>query len=113
MLTAATGILIDGPINSINHNVEQIIDSVTCMYEQMRVMACRYEAQFETVFGQVAEILQTVHQVIQRQKAEMQRMAKGLTGDLKKRAEKAQREIQVLISSCVFPGLNNIIRDSN
>ena len=92
------GILIDGPINSINQNVEQIIDSVTCMYEQMRVMACRYEAQFETIFGQVEKILQTVHQIIQTQRAQVQAMASQLTGNLKKKAEQTQKDVQVIHS---------------
>ena len=57
MLTAAAGLLIDGPVSSINYNVEQIIDTLTCMYDQMRIMACRYDADFRTIFDQVGEIL--------------------------------------------------------
>ena len=57
MLTAAMGMLIDGPVGSINHNLDQVVNSLTCMYEQMKVMACRYQVQFQSIFQQVGEML--------------------------------------------------------
>jgi hypothetical protein len=61
ILTAGMGFLIDGPLNSINFNVEQIVHSLTCMYSQMKTMACRFKTNFKNIFGQVAKILKTIH----------------------------------------------------
>ena len=33
LLTLATGLLIDGPVTTINENLEQVIKSLTCMYK--------------------------------------------------------------------------------
>ncbi len=43
------GLLLDGPIESINYNVEQVVKSLTCMYAEMKRMACRYEREYITL----------------------------------------------------------------
>jgi hypothetical protein len=58
MLTAATGLLLDGPIKSINYNIEQIINSLSCMYNEMSVMACRFQVQFESILTEVQYVLE-------------------------------------------------------
>ncbi|XP_059079797.1 protein sneaky-like [Tigriopus californicus] len=94
MLTAAMGILIDGPINNINYNVEQIIGSVTCMYEQMKTMACRYDIQFRNVFDQVAGILEDIHEIVQEQRQQIAEMASHLSQDLQAEVRAHQRRVQ-------------------
>jgi hypothetical protein len=58
MLTAATGLLLDGPIKSINYNIEQIINSLSCMYNEMSLMACRFQVQFESILEEVKYVLE-------------------------------------------------------
>lgn len=94
MLTAAMGILIDGPISNINYNVEQIIGSITCMYEQMKTMACQYDIQFGNVFDQVAGILEKVHEIIQEQRKQIAEMATHLSQDLQAQAQSQKRKIE-------------------
>eukprot|EP00095_Tigriopus_kingsejongensis_P011211 maker-scaffold263_size232787-snap-gene-1.30 protein:Tk11211 transcript:maker-scaffold263_size232787-snap-gene-1.30-mRNA-1 annotation:"hypothetical protein LOTGIDRAFT_155733" len=94
MLTAAMGLLIDGPIGSINYNIEQVIQSLTCMYDQMRILACQYDAQFRTIFDQVGTILEDVYTIVKEQRRQMAEMTQKLTGELKAQAEKRQRQIE-------------------
>ena len=44
ILTAAMGLLLDGPLHRMN--VAEITNSITCMYEQMRTLACKYDNWF-------------------------------------------------------------------
>ena len=40
MLTLAVGFLMDGPIDSIQTNLEKLTDSFLCMYNQAKQIAC-------------------------------------------------------------------------
>ena len=40
LLTVVLGLLIEGPVNSINYNINQIIESTICMYNSMKNTAC-------------------------------------------------------------------------
>ena len=35
LMTAAFGFLLDGPINTIDFNVQEVVRAITCMYEQV------------------------------------------------------------------------------
>lgn len=94
ILTAAMGLLLDGPINSINYNVEQIVASLTCMYSQMKIMACRFRVNFESVFGQVAAILESLHADLQKRLKRISKEVEQLTGEAKRKALEAKRETE-------------------
>lgn len=57
MLTAATGLLLDGPVKSINYNLEQIVNSLSCMYNEMSQMACHFQIQFTSILGSIEDIV--------------------------------------------------------
>ena len=40
MITLATGFLLDGPLDSIQTNLEKLIDSFVCLYKQAKEIAC-------------------------------------------------------------------------
>ena len=57
MLTAAMGIVLDGPVRSINYNLEQIVNSLSCMYNEMSQLACHYQVQFTSILGGIEKII--------------------------------------------------------
>ena len=57
MLTAAIGILLDGPIKSINYNLEEIVYSLSCMYNEMSQLACHYDVQFTSILREIEGIV--------------------------------------------------------
>ncbi len=60
LLTAAMGLLLEGPINSINYNVEQVVNSITCMYNEMSLLACQFQLQFSGLLLQFGNILKGI-----------------------------------------------------
>jgi len=51
LMTLGIGFLIDGPIASIQYNIEQIIESMTCLYRLMNQVSCRYNSMVEKAEG--------------------------------------------------------------
>ena len=48
MLTLVVGFLIDGPLDSIQNNLEKLIDSFVCLYKQGKTVVCEArEAQLQ------------------------------------------------------------------
>ena len=41
LLTMVVGLLIEGPFDSINYNIKQIIESTVCMHKSMKNIACQ------------------------------------------------------------------------
>ena len=59
MLTAAMGLLLDGPVKSINYNVEQVVNSLSCMYNEMSLLACQFQTQFSGLLVQIADLIKS------------------------------------------------------
>ena len=46
MLTAAFGFLLEGPIDTIETNVQEVVRGITCMYQQVKVFASVHVNKF-------------------------------------------------------------------
>jgi len=42
LMTVAIGFLIDGPLASIQHNIQKVAESLTCLYRLLSQVSCRY-----------------------------------------------------------------------
>lgn len=42
LMTLAIGFLIDGPLDSIQHNIQRVAESLTCLYRLLSQVSCRY-----------------------------------------------------------------------
>ena len=116
LFTLATGFLIDGPLTSINYNLEEIVNSVTCMYKNMKLLTCRYQSTFEKIFGQVAALLEEVHKNMQEKLRDISEVVRTATGEAKRKAEKMKqdmekklKEIEVFYVQDLFSNISRLI----
>ena len=68
LLTIATGLLVDGPVQSINHNTQQIVRSITCMLDKMKQLACcRFQVHIKTLLDQYTQVLRQAKESVEAQ----------------------------------------------
>ena len=87
----AGGMLFDGPINNINHNVEEIVNSVMCMNDELRRFSCRQNAEFASVFSHLGDTLDQVGKLLQSQRKEFQRLAEQIARELKESGRNSKK----------------------
>ena len=66
LLIVVLGLLIEGPVNSINYNINQIIESTICMYNSMKNVACFFTNQIQRAMDYISLILNKIQQKIKR-----------------------------------------------
>ena len=94
ILTAGMGLLIDGPVDSINTNLEQIVTSVTCMYTHMKSLACRFKTSSAKIFEQVGKILKLVEDNMKERLKEIEKLISRLTGDAQKEFIALKKQVE-------------------
>ena len=94
LLTVVLGLLIEGPVNSINYNINQIIESIVCMYNSMKNMACRFTNQIQADMNYIASIPKEIQQKIIEDLKEIQEEALKASNAVKKDLEKRERELK-------------------
>ena len=67
LLTIATGLLVGGPVQSINHNTQQIVRSITCMLDKMKQLACRFQVHIKTLLDQYTQVLRQAKESVEAQ----------------------------------------------
>ena len=94
LLTVVLGLLIEGPVNSINYNINQIIESIVCMYNSMKNMACRFTKQIQADMNYIASIPKEIQQKIIEDMKEIQEEALKVSNAVKRDLEKRERELK-------------------
>jgi hypothetical protein len=67
------------------------------MYTEMKTMACRFSTEFESIFGQVAKILEGVQADMRKRLKRLSKEAQALQGEALKSVQKSKEEVQVKI----------------
>ena len=80
LLTIATGLIIDGPLNSINYNIQQIIQSITCMYEHMKLLSCQFQGTIFNILDHFFDALDELKREMEAQIREMSEQIRRLSG---------------------------------
>ena len=94
LLTVVLGLLIEGPLNSINYNINQIIESTICMYNSMKNTACFFANQIQRAMNYIPLILNKILQKITENLRKIQMEAKKTSDAVRKDLEKRKRELQ-------------------
>lgn len=94
LLTMAFGLLLDGPVRSISNNLDQVSNFATCMYEEMKLMACRFTSGYDGIFGQFYKILKDINEERKRMLQEISQEIENLRGEALRRAQEKQRKLK-------------------
>ena len=87
LLTIATGLIIEGPLKSINHNIQQIIQSITCMYEQMKLLSCQFQGTIFTILDHFFDALDELKREMEAQIREIGEKFSSLSQEAQEKAE--------------------------
>lgn len=74
--TVALGLLIEGPVSSINYNINQVVESIVCMYNSMKNMACHFANQIQADMDYIASMTDEIQQKLKGHLKEIQKEAK-------------------------------------
>lgn len=94
LLTIATGLIIDGPLRSINHNIQQIIRSITCMYEQMKLLSCQFQGTIFTILDHFFDALDELKREMEAQIREMGEHIRSLSQEAQLKAEAMKQKME-------------------
>ena len=93
MLTLMTSLLIEGPISTIKYNLQEVVRSFTCMYEEIKTLADRFSSVFQELMGQVRGIMQKMEDLVQKYQRQMEILLKEATGDTKEQIKRAKEDL--------------------
>ena len=112
LLTMVVGLLIEGPVNSINYNINQIIQSTVCMYKSMKNIACHLSDQIQRFMKYKASMLKEFQEKMKVDLKRVQEEAKHASNAVKKDLERRKRELQERISEATkdLKNIKNIFK---
>ena len=112
LLTMAVGLLIEGPVNSINYNINQIIQSTVCMYKSMKNIACHFSDQIQRFMKYKASMVKEFQEKMTEDMKRIQEEVKQASNAVKKDLERRKRELQERINKATkdLKNIKNIFK---
>ena len=98
MLTFVTSLVIEGPLDTIEQNIQEIVKSLTCMYEHIKTLTERYRHQFLTLMKQMRVLLQQVEDMTNQHKNTIENMMIKATKDQQEQVKEAKADIEMQIN---------------
>ncbi|XP_063727930.1 uncharacterized protein LOC134855357 isoform X3 [Symsagittifera roscoffensis] len=95
MITSAFAILLTGPVHTIEMNIQEVVDSLTCLYEQMRDMAEGFVEQAKENFEQINETMRQVNEAIAEYQREMKELQQQSSDAVQKELEALQKKMEM------------------
>ena len=93
IFTFITGLLVDGPIDTIGRNLQEVIRSFTCMYDQAKSLGDNFLKQFDVTFKVFAELMQTVSTMVTQFKHTIEEQAENATKQARDKLKAAKEDI--------------------
>ena len=90
----AGGLLFDGPINNINHNLHEILNAILCIYDELKRFSCQQSSEFMSVFDQTGHVFESIQQRLLSQRREMKKVAELIANDLKGSVQGAMKTLK-------------------
>ena len=94
LMTISVVLLLDGPIANLNTNIQAVTQSFICMYEHMKVLACRYMESYSAVFEKLISTLERIHKDTKQRLTEIAKNANKLTGRAQREARRIKKETE-------------------
>ena len=95
LMTISVGLLLNGPIANLNANLQQVTKAFICMYEQMKVIACKYKTTYSGVFKNVISTLEKVHNKTEQR---LNECAETVASEAANEAQKIQNKTEEFLS---------------
>ena len=86
LMTVAMSLLLEGPINSINYNLNQVVESQVCMYESVKQSGCYFNNQIEA-------ILKKSNVLLRQQRDQLDEELARVTGEMQKQIGRVEKEL--------------------
>ena len=67
---------------------------MTCMYNEMKRLACRFKTSYAKVFDQIGDLLRNIYDIQRERMEKLAKEIKQMRGEAKKRAEKQLNDIK-------------------
>ena len=93
MLTFAMGLLIKGPVNTIQFNLQELVRCFTCMYEEIKGLAERFQNTFKGLMEKMGAVLREIETMTKLMKDKLEEQLKNATAEQRAAIEKAKREV--------------------
>ena len=70
LMTISVGLLLDGPIANLHTNIKLVNKAFLCMFEQTKVIACKFKTSYSSIFDEVTSLLEDIHNDTEQQLTE-------------------------------------------
>ena len=94
MFSFALALVIEGPLSTLEHNIQEVVRSFTCMYREMKSMAQRFAEQFVKIMEQMKNILAMVNDASQAYLAQLERDIENATEETRENIKATKREVE-------------------
>ena len=79
MLTFAMSLLIKGPVNTIQFNLQELVRCFTCMYEEIKGLAERFQNTFKGLMDKVSALLREIETLQKKMRKILEERLKDAT----------------------------------
>ena len=93
MLTFVTGLVIKGPVNSIQSDLQEIVRSFTCMFEEIKGASERFSSQFEKlIISMKDDNMSPMINLIKQYKEEIRQLADNAVADQARKLKRIEED---------------------
>ena len=93
MLTFAMSLLIKGPINTIQFNLQELVRCFTCMYEEIKGLTERFQNTFKGLMDKVSALLREIETLQKKMREILEERLKEATEEQREEIERAKDEM--------------------
>ena len=93
MLTFAMSLLIKGPVNTIQFNLQELVRCFTCMYEEIKGLTERFQNTFKGLMDKVSALLREIETLQKKMREILEERLKEATEDQREEIERAKGEM--------------------
>lgn len=93
MLTFVTSLLIEGPLETIEQNIQEVVRSLTCMYDQIKSLTEKFRLQFLTLMKESEALIMEVEDMVNQHKSAIEIMMRHATKDQEEQIKQAKANI--------------------
>ena len=94
MLTFAMGLLIKGPVDTIQFNLQELVRCFTCMYEEIKKVAERFQSTFKGLMVDTKAVFEEIENMTQQTKDTLEEQLNKVEGEQKAAIQKAKKEMK-------------------
>ena len=87
LMTLGMGIIVDGPIENISENLQEVVQSITCMYEKIKFLLCNFTVNIESIMDQFNEVFRLIRDNTRRRLEQIEKKLDNATRAVRRKLE--------------------------